>query len=394
MKLRTRLKNWANTIKNRGRKAEGDESSCLGDEATRKESELGPLWQASKATTAPPTPELDQTVVLVQEQQQPPLEIQPCDKAEDEDEQIGKKNINLSSTFALEIEEEVEQDAANTDTAESRSELEVPTRTKDEESEVLGDTEESVEEAEVSPIESTSSSLTIRPVHPSTLPTTTPIQTPAPTFTMPPQPTESDLRNLLSHLHSVLDSDPSKSSPNDTRQLLSRAKLALLHLNALLPTQNTSPSLLALARETLEIGALLSIRLRDAEGFVRYFQQVQPFYAVPDERSGGGNASGPGSNRSKITGLYLLLLLSQQNYLGFHMVLESLELLASGQTEEAGKMVDDEYVRYPVRLERALMEGSYDRVWGEITGNKIPGPEFALFSEVCGLLAQRRDANG
>jgi 26S proteasome regulatory subunit N12 len=81
--------------------------------------------------------------------------------------------------------------------------------------------------------------------------------------------------------------------------------------------------------------------------------------------------------------LYLLLLLSQQDYLGFHMALESLELLAASSAEGGSKMVESEYIRYPVRLERALMEGSYDRVWGETTGQSIPGEEFGVFSEVC-----------
>lgn len=88
-----------------------------------------------------------------------------------------------------------------------------------------------------------------------------------------------------------------------------------------------------------------------------------------------------GGNASKITGLYLLLLLSQGDYLSFHMLLESLEL-AGGQA----KASDDEYIQYPVRLEQALMEGSYDRVWGETKGNRVPGEEFAVFSEVSILL--------
>jgi 26S proteasome regulatory subunit N12 len=39
-------------------------------------------------------------------------------------------------------------------------------------------------------------------------------------------------------------------------------------------------------------------------------------------------------------------------------------------------------VQYPVRLEQALMEGSYDKVWGETKGERVPSEEFGVFSEV------------
>ena len=67
----------------------------------------------------------------------------------------------------------------------------------------------------------------------------------------------------------------------------------------------------------------------------------------------------------------------------FDEATNTLELLAAAG---GSKMVEDEYIRYPVRLERALMEGSYDRVWGEITGERVPGEEFSVFSEVSSVL--------
>lgn len=48
-----------------------------------------------------------------------------------------------------------------------------------------------------------------------------------------------------------------------------------------------------------------------------------------------------------------------------------------------GSVVEtDPYIRYPVELERSLMEGSYDQVWKGTKGEGVPGVEFALFSEV------------
>ncbi|KAI7515356.1 hypothetical protein KC316_g21516, partial [Hortaea werneckii] len=159
---------------------------------------------------------------------------------------------------------------------------------------------------------------------------------------------------------------------NQAPQLLSRAKLALLKLNALVPAPKTPSQHLLLATTVLEYGALSSIRLKDTDSFTRYYQQLQPFYGLPADR--WGRAGQPG-NQSKVTGLYLLLLLSVGDYGGFHTVLEGLEMSAG--KEQIDK---DDFIQYPVRLEQALMEGSYDKVWGETKGERVPSDEFGVFS--------------
>lgn len=179
---------------------------------------------------------------------------------------------------------------------------------------------------------------------------------------------EKELKQIIQQLHSVKPNTIAQAP-----QLLSRAKLALLRLNALIPSDESSADHLALARETLELGAFISIRLRDTDSFTRYFQQLQPFYALPSR-----SRQAKQSNESKVTGLYLLLLLSQGDYAGFHTLLEGLE-----NSEEGKEAVEkDDFVRYPVRLEQALMEGSYDKVWSEMKGDNVPSEEFAIFSEV------------
>lgn len=77
------------------------------------------------------------------------------------------------------------------------------------------------------------------------------------------------------------------------------------------------------------------------------------------------------------------------DYAGFHTLLETLEVAAAQAREEQGSgsgvrggLEDDQFIQYPIRLEQALMEGSYDRVWGETKGERVPSEEFALFSEV------------
>ncbi len=180
---------------------------------------------------------------------------------------------------------------------------------------------------------------------------------------------EKELSSLLKQLHTTLSThDYTKSTA-----LLSKAKLALLQLNALVPSPQIPQHTLALARETLELGALVSIRLQDPPSFTRYFQQLQPFYDLPEH-----SLSREGSQKSKITGLYLLLLLSQGDYAGFHTLLESLEVVEAG-----GKgLEEDKFVQYPVKLEQWLMEGSYDRVWGATKNERAPSEEYGVFSEV------------
>ncbi|KAI9653240.1 MAG: regulatory particle non-ATPase [Bathelium mastoideum] len=196
---------------------------------------------------------------------------------------------------------------------------------------------------------------------------------------------DQELSSILKQLHQSLSSHNYSQSPS----LLSRAKICLLNLNALVPSPQAPQPLLLVARETLELGALVSIRLQDPEAFTRYFQQVQPFYNLPAEQ-----LPREGSNASKVTGLYLLLQLSQGDYAGFHTTLEALETQAQqseGQTGQRGSsstrgtgkgLEDDAFIQYPIRLERALMEGSYDRVWGETKSERVPSEEFAIFSDV------------
>ncbi|KAL2194521.1 SAC3/GANP/Nin1/mts3/eIF-3 p25 family-domain-containing protein [Corynascus similis CBS 632.67] len=180
----------------------------------------------------------------------------------------------------------------------------------------------------------------------------------------------------LAQLVTRLKTKPPTSYP-ETAALLSRAKLLLLKLDALTPPSSTSsprPALLALARDTYEQGALASIRARDPAAFTRYVSQLRPFYELLPAQDGE-------DERNKITGLYLLLLLTQGLYGEFHSELEALSMT----TAAAGGGVDvegDRYLGYPIRLERWLMEGSYDRVWKAMKKGEVPCEEFGVFSEI------------
>ena len=136
-----------------------------------------------------------------------------------------------------------------------------------------------------------------------------------------------------------------------------------------------------------ETGALLSIRLHELDAFTRYFLQLQPFYELQGSALNNGDDGDPGQ-RSKITGLYLLLLLTKGDYAGFHTVLEGLEVEGTANEEgidmalEGEEEAGDKYIQYPIKLERWLMEGSYDRVWGATKREGVPSEEFGEFSEV------------
>jgi 26S proteasome regulatory subunit N12 len=188
---------------------------------------------------------------------------------------------------------------------------------------------------------------------------------------------------LDSILH-TLQQSLSHNDPSQAKSQLQKAKLALLQHNALIPSQQTPAQTLATARSILEAGALLSIRSRDPESFIRYYSQLQPFYDFP------GLQQHPSRERSKITGLYLLLLLSNSDYAGFHTLLES--LIVSEGADGSAVVEEDPFIKYPVELERSLMEGSYDQVWRKTSGRDVPGEEFGLFSDVSGDLQIAADS--
>lgn len=190
----------------------------------------------------------------------------------------------------------------------------------------------------------------------------------------------ADLDAILSNLHTALEHE----QLDQALTLLARGKRTLLYANALIPTATgMPPRLLAQARAVLELGALTSIRRGDPEGFQRYYAQLQPFYDVERhlaETGRGGEVCVEASQRSKITGLYLLWLLSVGEITDFHTTLEGLVVEAASK----GRHVeDDPYIRYPVELERSLMEGSYDRVWKATKSERVPTADFGLFSSVC-----------
>jgi 26S proteasome regulatory subunit N12 len=183
----------------------------------------------------------------------------------------------------------------------------------------------------------------------------------------------ADLGSFITELHKSLE----QRQLDHAVSILSRAKRALLQQNALTPSTTSSPQTRAQAREILELGAITSIRQTDSASFIRYYQQLQPFYE--SEWQGSNAEVLKTSQKSKITGLYLLLLLSSGDTSQFHTVLEGLIVEAS---IKGYNVEDDPFIKYPVELERSLMEGSYDKVWRATKSERVPTEDFGLFSSV------------
>ncbi|XXH01204.1 killer toxin resistant protein [Hypoxylon texense] len=209
------------------------------------------------------------------------------------------------------------------------------------------------------------------PSSPAPAPTPSPIPTP-PQQPQPPSAAamaEQTLQQILAKL---------RSNPGlpyaEAHTHLTKAKIALLTLKAATPGPHTPPQHLALARDVYEQGALFSIRARNPDAFTRYVSQLQPYYELPPADAAAAD------QRNKVTGLYLLLHLTQGRYAEFHSELETLATRA-GQQDGAGEIENDRFLGYPIKLERWLMEGSYDRVWKAMKSREVPSEEYGVFSE-------------
>jgi 26S proteasome regulatory subunit N12 len=149
-----------------------------------------------------------------------------------------------------------------------------------------------------------------------------------------------------------------------TAQILPKIKVELAKAGLMVPSTEARKDDLLAARHVLEMGVLAAIHTRDEQEINRLVAQIRPFYA---KQLGLPHSS----NENKLMALYLLLLVSKGEIAEFHTELETLD---NAET--------DQFLAYPVRLERWLMEGSYDKVWKAITEvSEFPSPEFAILAE-------------
>jgi len=178
---------------------------------------------------------------------------------------------------------------------------------------------------------------------------------------------ESKVENLLKEFRKLLKSTGSQDSDHDECQkIFSELKILMIKFNLIPPfPAEKLPTIrkhLALARETYELGAFLSIEKKDEISFERFVSHLKTYYNDYSTILAESEWKWP------ILGLHLMALLAQNRIADFHTELELVPLQSQ----------DNRYITFPVELERWLMEGSYNKV---LSGRPLPLPVFSFFMD-------------
>lgn len=167
-------------------------------------------------------------------------------------------------------------------------------------------------------------------------------------------------------VYNQLEDAWSKGDLSTVGQLLPQMKVLLLNLS-FLPTGRESPAdakELMLARNTLEIGALWSIEVKNIPSFQRYVAQVKTYYFDY------GTQLADSAYKYHILGLNLLSLLAQNRLAEFHT---EMELLSVDELQNI-------YIKHPISLEQFLMEGSFHKVF--ISKGNVPAQNYNYFIDI------------
>ncbi|PIA18424.1 proteasome 26S subunit [Coemansia reversa NRRL 1564] len=180
---------------------------------------------------------------------------------------------------------------------------------------------------------------------------------------MSAKPTVQSVSKLFENTRAALNSQ----NPNldAIKSQLSQLKVSLVGLALQNSQIEADQSFQVLKRSVAELGAELSIKMADIAAFERYMAQLEPFYF--DNRLG--------LDESKVMypliGLNLLRMLSDNLIADFHTVLERIDL---------EQIQNNPFIVHPVKLEQALMEGSYKKVWQ--ARSEVPTPEYLFFMDI------------
>ena len=121
--------------------------------------------------------------------------------------------------------------------------------------------------------------------------------------------------------------------------------------------------------EVLELGAYWSVKVKNVQTFERYLTQLQTFYFDSTK------SLLPASQRMfPLLGLNLVRLLAQNRIADFHTLLERID---------ADTVSSNIYLKFAVKLEQCLMEGSYNKVLR--ARSDVPAEEYIFFMD---MLAQ------
>ncbi|VDL92656.1 unnamed protein product [Schistocephalus solidus] len=129
---------------------------------------------------------------------------------------------------------------------------------------------------------------------------------------------------------------------------------------------------LLIARDTLEIGAILSLEKRDMIAFERYMSQLKCYYC--DYKTNLPESP----YKYELFGLNLLRLLAQGRLSEFHTEVERLSV------EEINS---NPYIKHPLSMEQYLMEGNFQKIF--IAKDNVPSERYNYFVDI--LLNATRD---
>lgn len=145
---------------------------------------------------------------------------------------------------------------------------------------------------------------------------------------------------------------------NKVEELITPIKVLLIQTDLLLPNfkklklnndENYANDLI-ISRSILEIGALTFINLSKFDKFQQLINSLKVYYF--DNNISSLNES---SKKTKLLSLYLLLLLSNGDFVQFYTELEF-------YTFKLKNIESDIFLKYPITLANWLLEGYYDKV--------------------------------
>ncbi|CCK70051.1 proteasome regulatory particle lid subunit RPN12 KNAG_0D03020 [Huiozyma naganishii CBS 8797] len=157
-------------------------------------------------------------------------------------------------------------------------------------------------------------------------------------------------------------------------QLASAVEIELLKTGILFPDKQRALAEqqymvdLNTTKKILEIGALAAINVSEFQKFKDYYKKLSLWYFNDTVDTWAKS-----DKRAKIVCLYLLILLSEGEVTTFHSELEFLD-------KHLGSLEDDEFLSYPVKVDRWLMEGAYQNAW-DLLESGLQIPEFDLLSQ-------------
>ncbi|CAI4447507.1 BAI_1a_G0017420.mRNA.1.CDS.1 [Saccharomyces cerevisiae] len=156
-------------------------------------------------------------------------------------------------------------------------------------------------------------------------------------------------------------------------KLLPPIKIELIKNNLLIPDLSIQNDIylndLMITKRILEVGALASIQTFNFDSFENYFNQLKPYYFSNNHKLSESD------KKSKLISLYLLNLLSQNNTTKFHSELQYLD-------KHIKNLEDDSLLSYPIKLDRWLMEGSYQKAWDLLQSGSQNISEFDSFTDI------------